>query len=313
MTRTLATRAPRFLSLPVVLFAMACGGDEPASGVPDAVARTVASAGVVAPATTVEVKSLGGPVPTPPTYESAGDAYKAGDFRTATTMYRSAVVTAPEDVNGHYMLGLASWKSGDFTTAKEAFDKVIALDPRFAKAYFNQARVLLDLDRAPEALELIAKGRAIDSTSSDGWRLAARAKAESGDVDGAIATYRDLLVRNEDDAWGLNNLGMLMFDRGDVAGSLGPLARAVQVKPTAPLFLNNLGMALEKSGYPVAALRRYELAVQHDSGYVKAVRNLERLGGIMIDRAVGDEVDVGALAEQFRLTVRSWKVEVPTP
>jgi tetratricopeptide (TPR) repeat protein len=317
MTRSFATHTPmgrknlaRILSLALPVALIACGGDEPASGVPEAVARTVASASVT-PATAVEIKTLGGTVPTPPTYESASDAYKGGDFRAAAVMYRSAVVTTPEDVHGQYMLGLSSWKSGDFSGAKEAFDKAIALDPRFAKAYFNQARVLLDLKRAPEALEMIEKGRAIDSTSSDVWRLTARARAESGDVDGAIATYRDLLGRNEADSWGLNNLGMLLLQRGDVEGSLGPLARAVQVQPTAPLFLNNLGMALERSGHPVAALRRYELAVQHDASYVKAVRNVERLKGLVTDSTLVDEVNVKALAEQFRQTVRAWKVEVP--
>ncbi len=316
MTRSLAShtasgRLARTLYLALPIVAMACGGDEPASGIPEAVARSVAPAAVVSPATTVEIKTLGGAVPTPPAFETAGDAYKAGDYRAASVMYKSHVAVAPEDAHGHYMLGLSSWKSGDFASAKESFDKSITLDPTFAKAYFNQARVLLDLKRAPEALEMIEKGRAIDSTSADVWRLTARAKAENGDVEGAIATYRDLLVRNETDAWGLNNLGTLLLQRGDVQGALGPLSRAVQVQPTAPLFLNNLGMALERSGHTVAALRRYELAVQHDSSYVKAVKNVERLKPTVTDGTLSDEVDVGGLAEQFRLTVRSWRVEVP--
>jgi tetratricopeptide (TPR) repeat protein len=228
-------------------------------------------------------------------------------------MYRAQVDSASTDGHGYYMLGLANWKAGDFAGAKSAFDQAIALSPQFAKAYFNQGRVLLDLDRASEALEAIAQGRAIDPESSEGWRLVARAQAEEGDVDAAIATYRELLVRDESDAWGLNNLGMLLFERGDVAGALGPLARAVQVRPTAPLFLNNLGMVLERSGYPVAALRRYTLAVQHDSSYTKAVRNVERLTAVVTDPTVGDEVDVRGVAEAYRQVVRSWAVEVPSP
>lgn len=297
--------------LPFAVLALAfvaCGGEETATPAVEVgtVVPTPAPTTVVRVATATDVPVA--PEPTP--FGSAEEAYKAGDFRSATRLYREQVAVSADDGHAHYMLGLSSWKAGDFEGAKLAFDRAIELSPRFAKAYFNQGRVLLDLGRVPEALEVIETGRTIDSTSGEGLRLVARAKAEGGDVEAAIATYRELLSRDENDVWGLNNLGMLYLERGDVESALGPLARAVQVRPTAPLFLNNLGMALERSGYPVAALRRYELAVQHDSGSVKALRNVERLKGVVTDGAVVDEVSVSELAEAFRLTVRGWKMSV---
>jgi len=320
-TRTLMGLRARnlFLVLPFAalpLAAMACGGDESVASarevdVPVTPVRTVAS---TSESTPVVIRTIGGDLTPPPSYVSGDEAYKVGDYRAARTLFKAFVDNTPEDAHGHYMLGLSSWKSGDFTGAEQAFDRAIALDPTFAKSYFNKARVLLDLKRAPEALEVIAKGRAIDSTSSEVARLTARAQAESGDVAAAMATYKDLLVTNENDAWGLNNLGMLMLTSGDKQGALGSFARAAQLRPTAPVFLNNLGMALEQSGYGMAALRRYELAVQHDSSFVKAVRNSERLKKLIVtDSVLVDEVNVDDLAEKFRVTVRSWKVEVPKP
>lgn len=302
----------------LALAAMACGGEE--SGLAEAEAAITAGTPVkVAPVSTTptkaELTTPAADLPGPDTFGTAEVAYKAGEYRVATRMYQAQLEGTPNDAHGQYMLGLSSWKAGDFEGAKKAFDKSIELNPNVAKSYFNQGRVLLDLDRVSEAVEVIEKGRAIDSTSGEGLRLVARAKAESGDVDGAMQMYRELLLRDETDAWGLNNLGMLMFGRGDIEGALGPLARAVQVKPTAPLFLNNLGMALERQGHQVAALRRYELAVQHDSSYVKAVRNAERLKGVVTDTTLVDEVGVHQIAEQFRETVKSWRVAVapPTP
>lgn len=296
-----------FATLP--LFAVACGGDAPKTNVRDTVPNTVSPASAPVESSTPQLRQVSADV-TPkvvmPSYNSPMDAYKAAEFKVASEMYKAKLESTPKDAYGHYMLGLSSWKSGDFAGAKVAFDKSIELEPKFAKAYFNEARVLLDLKRAPEALELIDKGRLLDSTSSDGWRLTARAQSESGDVESAMKTYRELLKQNDADAWGLNNLGMLMFNRGEVQEALGPLARAVQVKPTAPLFLNNLGMALEQTGHLSAALKQYELAVKHDSSYTKAVRNAERLKLVVKDSTGGDDVNVGELAEQFRLKVRSW-------
>jgi tetratricopeptide (TPR) repeat protein len=310
MTRTITTpmgRMARPVVIVLALAALACGGDKPKP----TVTTTEAHGSTPAPAVATPVV-----VSTPaPAFESAEGAYKAGDFKVAAEMYKTVVDSTPDDAFGQYMLGLSSWKAGDFKGAKEAFDKSIELDSTFAKAYFNEARVLLDLKRAPEALEMIAKGRAIDSTSPDGLRLTARAKIASGDIDGGMATYRELLTGNETDVWGLSNYGMLLLESGQFEDALGPLARVVQLRPGSPVFQNNLGMALEKAGHPVAALHRYQLAVENDSTYVKAVKNVERLQTTVTDSSAIAEVDVVAIAEQFRLQVQGWKtpVEVPKP
>jgi tetratricopeptide (TPR) repeat protein len=289
-----------FVTLPFA--ALACGGDGKPSAIPVAEARPVEP--VAHP-----IDSIAGSITlaTAPTAERAEDAYEAGRYRDAVELYTARVASTPNDAHAYYMLGLANWKAGAFEEAKDAFDKSIERNPKFAKSYFNQARVLLDLKRAPEALELIVKGREIDATSLDGWRLEARAKSESGDVDGALKTYRELLAHDDADAWGLNNLGVLLMDSGKLQDALRPLARAVQVKPTAPLFQNNLGMALERSGFRIAALRHYELAVRSDSTFSKAVKNAERLKTLVNDTTLADEVNVQDLAEQFRQEVKSWK------
>lgn len=282
---------------------VACGGDKSAASLATAEAKPPVP---VTPAARLTTVANGGAPLSPATYENGDAAFKAGKYHDAAELFKTRVGSKP-DANGFYMLGLSSWKAGDFAGAKEAFDKSIELNPNFAKSYFNEARVLLDTKRAPEALELIEKGRAIDSTSTDGVRLKARAQSEGGDIEGAMQTYRDLLVHDDADTWGLNNLGVLLLDRGEFTDALGPLARLVQVKPTAPLFQNNYGMALERSGYKVSALRHYEDAVRNDSTFTKAVKNAERLRGIVTDTTATEEVSVNSLAEAFRLKVKAWK------
>jgi len=325
ITRSIRIRRLSWTALAIVPFALAaCGGDKAESGpiksatITDThpVQPSGPPKGTVIPASNLE---MGTPVvrpavevAMPATYDNADAVFKSGHYPEAAEMFERYVASKPNNAFGFYMLGLSSWKAGDFDRAKEAFDKAIDINPTFAKSYFNEGRVLLDLKRAPEALEQIEKGLGFDSTSADGWRLKARAQAASGDMDGAMQTYHELLVRNDEDLWGLNNLGVLLLDTGDYEGALGPLARVVQLKPTAPLFQNNFGMALERSGYPVAALHHYEAAVRDDSGYTKAVNNAERLSGIVTDSTLQDEVSVQDLAEAFRLKVKMWR-ETVTP
>ena len=48
------------------------------------------------------------------TYENADAAYKAGNYRDAAELYKVRVGEKPGDAFGFYMLGLSSWKAGDF-------------------------------------------------------------------------------------------------------------------------------------------------------------------------------------------------------
>ena len=302
-TRSALVRVSRTAIFALPFAIVACGGDK-STAISTAEAKSPVP---VTPAARLTTVTNGTSVAPTGTYENGEAAFKAGKYHDAAEMYKVRVETKPTDANGFYMLGLSSWKAGDFGGAKDAFDKSIELNPAFAKSYFNEARLLLDMKRAPEALELIEKGRAIDSTSSDGVRLKARAESEGGNVEGAMQTYRDLLVRDDADTWGLNNLGVLLLDRGEFTDALGPLARVVQVKPTAPVFQNNFGMALERSGHNVAALRHYEEAVRNDSTFTKAVKNVERLRGVVTDTTAKEEVNVNDLAEAFRQKVKAWK------
>ncbi|MFI5231607.1 MAG: tetratricopeptide repeat protein [Gemmatimonadales bacterium] len=307
-TRSAIGRTSRVAIVALPFAVVACGGDRNTATLSTAEAKSTVP---VAPAARLTTVTNGGtPISPSETYETGDAAFKAGKYHDAAEMYKVRVTAKPADASGFYMLGLSSWKAGDFSGAKDAFDKSIELNPKFAKSYFNEARVLLDMKRAPEALELIEKGRGVDSASVDGVRLRARAQSESGDMDGAMHTYRDLLVRDDADTWGLNNLGVLLLDRGEFTDALGPLARVVQVKPTAPLFQNNFGMALERSGYKVAALRHYEEAVRNDSTFTKAVKNAERLRGVVTDTTATEEVSVNTLAEGFRQKVKAWKDSV---
>jgi predicted Zn-dependent protease len=252
-----------------------------------------------------------GPVVEPAVrYDDAEKTFRAGDYKTARAQFDRYVATKPDNPWGHYMLGLSAWKSGELDKAEKAFDRALQLDSTETKFWLGSARVLLDRKREHEALERVEKALTIDSTSSDGLRLLARAKAQLGETEAAIEVYRKALVKDDRDVWAMNNLGVLYLDQGQPEQALGPLSRAVELKPTAPVFRNNLGMALERTGHFGAARDTYQAAVAADSGYARATRNLERLSAMTIDSTeVGDGV-VKEQAELFRLLIQMWKDNV---
>ena len=309
MTRSLdVPRDCRFLvtALALVpLMLVACGGKDSSSRTTSAAAG---SPTVIR--TSVTDAADGGTQPSsapvaPATYADAEAAYRAGNYGEARRRFESYIESRPENPWGHYMLGLSAWKSGDLDAAQEAFTRAIALDSTQVKSFVNSARVLLDLGRNHEALEQGRRAVALDPTSSDALRVVARAFHSMGQADSAVDAYRDALLVDGQDVWALNNLGVLYLDKGEPDLALPPLARAVQLRATAPVFQNNFGLALERTGHIAAAQLAFQAALQADSTYAKAAVSLARVSALVADST--DVVDIDELAQLLRMQLGIWR------
>jgi predicted Zn-dependent protease len=248
----------------------------------------------------------------PVTYERAESTYSSGDYVEAAQLFTVYTEKHPENAWGHYMLGLAAWKSGESDRALSAFDRTLELDPTHRKSMYNSSRVLLEQGRSPEALERIEQALGQEPLSTEGLRLLGRARYQLGKVDEAIEAYRRALTTDERDVWSMNNLGLIYIEQGRSSEALGPLARAVQLRSNAPVFQNNLGVALERSGYPVAAAKAYEAAIQVDSSYTKASVALARVTGGE-QQPESEPIDLDSLAQGFQSDIASWRGSNPAP
>ncbi|HSJ64807.1 MAG TPA: tetratricopeptide repeat protein [Gemmatimonadaceae bacterium] len=310
MRTTMLTQIPArratVLSLSATMLALAaCGGDEerPASTGDVPVVSAVASG--VSSGTTTETPRVDYSTIS---YETAESTYLARDYGQATAMFSSYVERKPENPWGHYMLGLSAWKAGDRDRARSALERSLELDPTHVKTLLNLGRVLLEQDRAGEAKERVLAALALDSTSGEVHRMLGRVHTALGVPDDAIAAYRTSLAHDPADAWSMNNLALIFIQQERYDEALGPLARAVQIRPGAPVFQNNLGIALERTGHVGAAREAYRAAIAADSGYRKAVESLTRLEGVEDDPAAVP-VELSVLADAFEREVQRWREE----
>jgi tetratricopeptide (TPR) repeat protein len=265
-------------------------------------ARTPTISATAQPETTAEVPTVMGSV----SYESAEAAFNKRQYQEATQLFTAYTSGSPDNAWGYYMLGLASWKAGQPEKAIEAFDRSLQLDPGHRKSLFNSSRVLLDTGKPKDALDRIEKALALEPLSNEGLRLLGRARYELGDIDGAIESYHRALVVDDRDVWSMNNLGLIYIQQDRSCEALPPLARAVELRSNAPVFQNNLGMALERSGYPRAAASAYEAALAVDSTYGKASVGLTRVTG-NAQQPESTTVDLGALSNQFQAEIEQWR------
>ena len=286
------------LSILAVAFACVARSDNKVdtqvSGTPLAVAPKLAVAGEVADSQHV---------PQVVTFADAQSAYNKRHYREATESFDSYVQSHPKNGFGLYMLGLSAWKAGDLPRARDAFERSLSIDSTNVKTLLNLGRVLLDQGKPNEALERIDAAMQLDSGSAEVYRMVARVQSTLGQRDSAEASYRVALSIDPTDSWSMNNLGLLLIDQGRYEEALPPLARAVELRPDAPAFANNLGVALERTGHAGAAAEAYRAALEADSTYSKASKSLARVE--TTSDTSTDLVDVGMLAAAYKQQLES--------
>jgi predicted Zn-dependent protease len=295
------TRIPLLALSALIPLAAACGRSDQAK---------TTSAGANTPTVTAtagaEAPGTGPAVVAPISYEVAESAFGAGRYSEATDLFTAYTGSHPENPWGYYMLGLSASRAGDHEKASSAFDRALEIDPSHRKSLFNSSRVLLETGQPKEALERIEKALALEPMSNEAFRLLGRARYELGNVDEAIEAYRRALVIDERDVWSMNNLGLIYIQQDRSCEALAPLARAVELRSNAPVFQNNLGTALERSGYPTAAAQAYEAAIAVDSTYAKASVGLARVTGGG-QEPESTSVDLVGLSQRFQADIESWR------
>jgi tetratricopeptide (TPR) repeat protein len=250
------------------------------------------------------------PVPSAPvvmgpvTYEVAEAAFREGRYDEAVVLFTSYVEGKPDNAWGHYMRGLSAWKAGDYATAETAYDAALERDPQHLKSMLGLARVLIETNRAADALEELELAVQVDS-SSQVLRLKGRAYDELDLVDEAADAYLAAIARDDTDVWALNNLGFLYIRVGRETSAIGPLARAAALAPDNATFQNNLGVALERSGFAGTAAEAFRAALAADSTFAKAGVNLERVEARGVDLDI--TADLATMAQAFLDDVIAWR------
>ena len=235
----------------------------------------------------------------PVTYAQAEQTFRSGDYEEAAALFSRYVSDHETNAWGHYMLGLSEARAGDADAAEDAFLHALELKPDHLKSLVNYARVLISQDRNDEARTQLEMALAVNPASIEASRVLGRVQHNQGQLDQAENTYRDILESRVDDVWSLNNLGLVLIQQERFVEALAPLARAAGLDQTMACIQNNLGIALENSGYGEAAGQAYARALECDADYEKASLNLARVQG-MSDDALLPAVDLAALAEGFQ-------------
>lgn len=173
--------------------------------------------------------------------------------------------------------GFAAFQAGDYGTALARFQEAIARNPHDADALNNAGQVLVELNRAPEAVTYLERA-SVARPSEAGIRFnLAVALARSGNPERAATAYRDVLAEKPDDLRAHHNLGLVLRQLGRDEEAAAAFQRATTLdQDEAPAWLG-LALSLDRLGKREEAARAYERYVELDPANPEVPRMRERI------------------------------------
>lgn len=158
----------------------------------------------------------------------------------AVEAYRSSLGLWPDYQPALGGLTKAYIETGDYQSALKTVERINAAAPGSLFGRYTKASILIDLNRAGEALVIL----------------------------------RTLGIEYADDANVNSRIGTLLATRNMPAEALPFLDRAAALDPGHPGYRNNLGLALLNVGRSAEAVRHLQEAVRLDAGNEQTRRNL---------------------------------------
>jgi tetratricopeptide (TPR) repeat protein len=140
-------------------------------------------------------------------------------------------------------LGVSSYHSGAFETAKEQFAKAIEMDPEFAEVYNNLGLVYTELGEEEMASDAFKKATELKPDMTAAYSNLGYLFHKQGSYEQAVEMYNEALGRSSKSSPAYTNLGNAYFKLGKSAEAEEAWEKALEIDPSneqAALYLKQL-------------------------------------------------------------------------
>jgi len=172
------------------------------------------------------------------------------------------------------ILGAASIKVGELNSAKEAFQRVVALNPNYAEGYNSLAVSLHELGQNEEALHYYSKAislkpKYVEAHFNLGNALFAIEKHQE-----SAASYSEALSLRPNYAEAYFSLGNALCSQGLYDAGIEAYQKAISISPDYLEAYVSMGTALKDQGNLALSVQYFEKAISIDPNHGEAQFNL---------------------------------------
>ena len=198
-------------------------------------------------------------------FDRAGLFRKLGRYDEALAEYGEAIRLSPPYPEAYYNRADLALELGMHERALADFSRVLELDPEFPDARLNRASALLELGDVDGAERDVAAGLLVAPDDAHLHALRGDLLGMRDRADEADAAYAAALERDPSHVGAWTNRAVLAFERGDVAGAIDFLTRALHAGGPDPTILANRALAYEHAERFDDAADDLVAAIEHEA------------------------------------------------
>lgn len=164
---------------------------------------------------------------------------------TARNYFETVVKFEPQDATSWFYLAKCYERLADFTSAKNAYIKVVELRNEYMEAYQGLCIVLLKLNEASEAVKYAQIASELDKENFIYDFIIGTAYMKNKEFDKAYAPLLKSLKKNPNNLGTLNSLGTCYMALGKFEEAVKTYEKAIELAPNNAMAYYNIGSAYQ--------------------------------------------------------------------
>ncbi|MBD3287936.1 tetratricopeptide repeat protein [candidate division KSB1 bacterium] len=202
----------------------------------------------------------------------------AGKHAEAVPFILKAAEQLPDHPEAQYMRGLVYVEKKKYDLAQRDFQRAIALDSTYAKAYNALGSVYEKTDRLDRALRMFKEAIRLQPDSDQAYYNLGNTIYQQGKIKQAEQAYLQALEFNPNYSKAMNNLGVIYLTTGRLDRAEEAFHRTLDMNPANHNAIANLGIIYFQKGQKERARQMFRQALTIDPGDAFSAGWLKRLG-----------------------------------
>ena len=149
-----------------------------------------------------------------------------------------------------------------YAAAEQLYRTLLDFQPAHVPALVNLGTILLQRNKAEEAIEYLKKATELDASSSPAWFMMGVAQYRSGQDQHAIASLTETVRLDPANAPALLYLGNLETSAGNYEKAVGHFENALKIQPESSDAHFNLAWTYSRLGRTAQARKSYDAAIR---------------------------------------------------
>lgn len=205
------------------------------------------------------------------TLERAKSAVLSRDYSLATRLYRTLLLSDPENQDLLFALGDLYQKSGNDAKAIPLYQQLIEKNPKDVVSMNFLGSIYRRIKQWNDSIDILEKAVIVDENNTQTFYNLGFTYKLMGRNQDAIQCFNRVVEENPNDVLAYNHIGSIYASEKEYEKSVSAYQRGLKIDPNHPILHLNLAHSYEKLGNTDFAVKEYELALRSKPGWLDAI------------------------------------------